>query len=83
MLDQSMKTLAAQAFCPSFEHLTFGGSRHVADFDTAVQMAGGANNAFTSNDLTNYYITLPANNIETAMWLESDRMLGPKFTKKG
>jgi predicted Zn-dependent peptidase len=70
-------------FAHLFEHLTFGGSKHVTDFDTAVQMAGGANNAFTSNDLTNYYITLPANNIETAMWLESDRMLGPKFTKKG
>jgi len=70
-------------FAHLFEHLTFGGSRHVTDFDTAVQMAGGANNAFTSNDLTNYYITLPANNIETAMWLESDRMLGPKFSKKG
>jgi predicted Zn-dependent peptidase len=48
-----------------------------------VQHASGTNNAFTSNDLTNYYITLPANNIETALWLESDRMLGPKFTKKG
>ncbi len=70
-------------FAHLFEHLTFGGSAHVPDFDTAVQRAGGANNAFTSNDLTNYYITLPANNIETAMWLESDRMLGPKFSKKG
>lgn len=70
-------------FAHLFEHLTFGGSVHVPDFDTAVQRAGGANNAFTSNDLTNYYITLPANNIETAMWLESDRMLGPKFSKKG
>ena len=70
-------------FAHLFEHLTFGGSVHVPDFDTAVQRAGGANNAFTSNDLTNYYITLPANNIETAMWLESDRMLGPDFSKKG
>lgn len=70
-------------FAHLFEHLTFGGSIHVPDFDTAVQRAGGANNAFTSNDLTNYYITLPANNIETALWLESDRMLGPKFSKKG
>jgi predicted Zn-dependent peptidase len=69
-------------FAHLFEHLTFAGSAHVADFDTAVQRAGGANNAFTSNDLTNYYITLPANNIETAMWLESDRMLGPRFSKK-
>lgn len=70
-------------FAHLFEHLTFGGSVNVPDFDTAVQRAGGANNAFTSNDLTNYYITLPANNIETALWLESDRMLGPKFSKKG
>jgi predicted Zn-dependent peptidase len=70
-------------FAHLFEHLTFAGSVHVPDFDTAVQRAGGANNAFTSNDLTNYYITLPANNIETALWLESDRMLGPKFSKKG
>jgi predicted Zn-dependent peptidase len=70
-------------FAHLFEHLTFGGSQHVHDFDMAVQHASGANNAFTSNDLTNYYITLPTNNIETAMWLESDRMLGPKFSKKG
>lgn len=70
-------------FAHLFEHLTFAGSVHVPDFDTAVQRASGTNNAFTSNDLTNYYITLPANNIETAMWLESDRLLGPKFTKKG
>ena len=70
-------------FAHLFEHLTFAGSVHVPDFDTAVQRASGANNAFTSNDLTNYYITLPANNIETALWLESDRMIGPKFSKKG
>lgn len=70
-------------FAHLFEHLTFGGSANVKDFDLSVQRAGGANNAFTSNDLTNYYITLPANNIETALWLESDRMLGPKFSKKG
>jgi len=70
-------------FAHLFEHLTFAGSVHVPDFDTEVQRAGGANNAFTSNDLTNYYITLPANNIETALWLESDRMLGPKFSKRG
>lgn len=70
-------------FAHLFEHLTFGGSKHVPDFDTPVQNAGGNNNAFTTNDITNYYITVPANNIETALWLESDRMLGPKFTKKG
>ncbi len=70
-------------FAHLFEHLTFGGSKHVPDFDTPVQNVGGSNNAFTTNDLTNYYITVPANNIETALWLESDRMVGPKFTKKG
>lgn len=70
-------------FAHLFEHLTFGGSQNVSDFDTPVQNAGGTNNAFTTNDITNYYITIPANNIETALWLESDRMLGPKFTKKG
>ena len=70
-------------FAHLFEHLTFGGSKHVPDFDGPIQNAGGTNNAFTTNDITNYYITIPANNIETALWLESDRMLGPKFTKKG
>jgi len=70
-------------FAHLFEHLTFGGSQNVPDFDAPVQNAGGTNNAFTTNDITNYYITIPANNIETALWLESDRMLGPKFTKKG
>ena len=70
-------------FAHLFEHLTFGGSQHVPDFDTPIQNVGGQNNAFTTNDITNYYITVPANNIETALWLESDRMLGPKFTKKG
>ena len=70
-------------FAHLFEHLTFVGSQHVPDFDTPIQNAGGTNNAFTTNDITNYYITIPANNIETALWLESDRMLGPKFTKKG
>jgi zinc protease len=70
-------------FAHLFEHLTFGGSQNVPDFDGPVQNAGGTNNAFTTNDITNYYITIPSNNIETALWLESDRMLGPKFTKKG
>ena len=70
-------------FAHLFEHLTFGGSQHVSDFDTPTQQAGGTNNGFTSNDITNYYITVPASNIETALWLESDRMLGPKFSKKG
>jgi predicted Zn-dependent peptidase len=69
-------------FAHLFEHLTFGGSVNVNDFDMHTQQAGGNNNAFTSNDITNYYITVPSNHIETALWLESDRMLGPKFTKK-
>ena len=59
-----------------FEHLMFEGTREVPLFDVPVMMAGGENNAFTNNDLTNYYITLPVNNIETAMWLEADRMTG-------
>src|SRR5512138_2519654 len=62
-----------------FEHLMFGGSLNVPDFDTPLQMAGAENNAFTTNDFTNYYITIPADNIETAFWLESDRMLGLGF----
>jgi len=63
-------------FAHLFEHLMFGGSVNVPDYDTQVQLAGGDNNAFTSNDITNYYITLPEVNIETGFWLESDRMLG-------
>ncbi len=70
-------------FAHLFEHLTFGGSKHIPDFDTPIQNVGGSNNAFTTNDVTNYYITVPANNLETALWLESDRMVGPKFTKRG
>ncbi len=58
-----------------FEHLMFEGSANAPDFDNVLQMAGGVNNAFTSNDLTNYYNILPANNLETAFWLESDRMM--------
>jgi len=59
-----------------FEHLMFGGTREVPLFDVPVMMAGGENNAFTNNDFTNYYITLPVNNLETALWLEADRMTG-------
>ena len=59
-----------------FEHLMFRGTHNVPDFDTPVQMACGENNAFTNNDYTDFYITLPKDNIETAMWLESDRMTG-------
>lgn len=54
----------------------FGGSTHIEDYDKHVQLAGGESNAYTTNDLTNYYITIPASNIETALWLESDRMAG-------
>ncbi len=59
-----------------FEHLMFRGTHNVPDFDTPVQMACGENNAFTNNDYTDFYITLPVDNIETALWLESDRMRG-------
>nr|MBP9689490.1 insulinase family protein [Bacteroidia bacterium] len=69
-------------FAHLFEHLMFGGSINITDFDNQLQIAGGDNNAFTSNDITNYYITLPANNIETAFWLESDRMLSLDFSQK-
>lgn len=65
-----------------FEHLMFGGSAHIPDFDTPLQLAGGENNAFTNNDITNFYITLPTNNLEVAFWLESDRMLRLNFNKK-
>ena len=69
-------------FAHLFEHLMFGGSANVPDFDDPIQMAGGENNAFTSNDITNYYDVLPANNLDTALWLESDRMLSLAFTEK-
>ena len=69
-------------FAHLFEHLMFGGSINISDFDTPLQLAGGENNAFTSNDITNYYNVLPAKNIETALWLESDRMLSLAFTQK-
>src|ERR1700676_3801182 len=66
-------------FAHLFEHLMFGGSVHIPDYDEPLQMAGGENNAYTTNDLTNYYIQLPAENLETAFWLESDRMLSLAF----
>lgn len=69
-------------FAHLFEHLMFGGSVNVPSFDTPLQKASGENNAFTSNDITNYYITLPSENIETALWLESDRMLRLDFSEK-
>ncbi|HUQ65249.1 MAG TPA: pitrilysin family protein [Flavitalea sp.] len=69
-------------FAHLFEHLMFGGSVNITDFETPLNMAGGENNAYTSNDVTNYYIQLPAENIETALWLESDRMLSLAFSEK-
>lgn len=69
-------------FAHLFEHLMFGGSVNIPDYDGALQEVGGENNAFTSNDITNYYITLPSANLETAFWLESDRMLGLAFSEQ-
>ena len=69
-------------FAHLFEHLMFGGSINVPVYDEPLQVAGGENNAYTTNDLTNYYCQLPAENIETAFWLESDRMLSLAFSKK-
>ncbi len=69
-------------FAHLFEHLMFGGSIHIPDYDEPLQRAGGENNAYTTNDLTNYYCQLPAENIETAFWLESDRMLSLAFGEK-
>lgn len=69
-------------FAHLFEHLMFGGSINIPDFDAPLQHAGGESNAFTSNDITNYYDVLPAHNLETALWLESDRMLSLAFTPK-
>ena len=66
-------------FAHLFEHLMFGGSKNIDSFDEPLQKVGGENNAFTSPDLTNYYITIPSNNLETAFWLESDRMLSLSF----
>ncbi|MEO6221477.1 MAG: pitrilysin family protein [Ginsengibacter sp.] len=66
-------------FAHLFEHLMFGGSVHIPSYDERLQMAGGENNAYTTNDITNYYIQLPAENLETAFWLESDRMLSLAF----
>jgi len=69
-------------FAHLFEHLMFGGSLHIESYDEPLQMAGGENNAYTTNDLTNYYIQLPLENLETAFWLESDRMLSLAFGEK-
>ncbi|HVN59387.1 MAG TPA: pitrilysin family protein [Bacteroidales bacterium] len=64
------------------EHLMFAGSMNIPDYDTPLQMAGGDNNAYTNNDVADFYLTIPAENIETALWLESDRMIKPKVTRR-
>lgn len=69
-------------FAHLFEHLMFGGSANIPNFDDPIQLAGGENNAFTNNDMTNFYDLLPAENLEVALWLESDRMLSLNFSKK-
>jgi predicted Zn-dependent peptidase len=69
-------------FAHLFEHLMFGGSKNIPAYDEPLQKVGGENNAFTSPDITNYYITLPAVNLETAFWLESDRMMSLSFDPK-
>lgn len=69
-------------FAHLFEHLMFGGSKNIKKYDVPLEKVGGENNAFTNNDITNYYLTLPKNNIETGFWLESDRMLDLAFSKK-
>jgi predicted Zn-dependent peptidase len=69
-------------FAHLFEHLMFGGSVNIPDYDAPLQVAGGENNAYTTNDLTNYYCQVPVQNLETAFWLESDRMLSLAFSEK-
>lgn len=69
-------------FAHLFEHLMFGGSKNIPNYDEPLQKVGGENNAFTSPDITNYYVTVPAKNIETAFWLESDRMKALSFDPK-
>lgn len=69
-------------FAHLFEHLMFGGSVNIPNYDEPIELASGMNNAFTSTDITNYFITLPKGNIETAFWLESDRMLSLAFSQK-
>jgi zinc protease len=69
-------------FAHLFEHLMFEGSKNISSFDTPLQLAGGENNAYTTNDITNYYISIPKENLETAFWLESDRMYSLGFSQK-
>jgi zinc protease len=76
--EQSQKT----GFAHLFEHLMFGGSKNIPSYDEPLQLVGGENNAFTNTDITNYYLTVPASNLETGFWLESDRMLSLSFDPK-
>ena len=69
-------------FAHLFEHLMFGGSKNIPRYDEPLERVGGENNAFTNNDFTNYYLTVPGHNLETAFWLESDRMLDLAFSTK-
>lgn len=69
-------------FAHLFEHLMFGGSVNIPNYDEPLQLVGGDNNAWTNNDITNYYLTVPKANLETAFWLESDRMLSLAFSEK-
>ena len=69
-------------FAHLFEHLMFGGSAHAPNFDGPMQRAGGENNAFTNHDITNFYETVPADNLEVALWLESDRMYALSCTQR-
>ena len=69
-------------FAHLFEHLMFGGSVNIPDYDAPLQLAGGENNAWTNNDITNYYLTVPHQNVETGFWLESDRMLSLDFNER-
>ena len=73
--ENSQKT----GFAHLFEHLMFGGSKNIPSYDEPLQKVGGENNAFTNTDITNYYLTVPADNLETGFWLESDRMLSLSF----
>jgi len=69
-------------FAHLFEHLMFGGSKNIPNYDEPLQLVGGENNAFTNTDITNYYLTVPSANLETGFWLESDRMLSLSFDPK-
>lgn len=73
---------AHTGFAHLFEHLMFGGSINIPDYDGPLQLAGGENNAWTNNDITNYYLTVPRQNVETGFWLESDRMLSLDFSER-